>query len=254
MANPSFGSMSPYVGRPKKLYSINVPKPIPDVCDDEFNDPILDSKWVVVSGTRGTVNLFGTAGGIYDLVSAPGLLCTQILNGSNVFLRQDFTLPDGCSIVVAGAPSIMMLGQSGVVNNSIHLYLGVNDDDTGFTSGNYSYIGFDTNTDGYRILAGGSNVASSSGTPSAAAEASVDVGDTYYFRISRVGLLYYPSFSKNGLVWNLGNPSTFAAAGSNIWLISESVANTGSPRPIMTWDWIRMGSNKMFPWQYGCYD
>lgn len=224
-------------------WNINYPKAAADTPDDEFNAAALDAKWTAVNGSAGNVALLGSSGGVYELFEDESFLAVQIANGSEVNLRQDYTLPDGKSIVAAVSLSVSINAQSGLTNNDLRAGLVINDTDTGPFDGVDVGVVFDVDTDGWRIAApNGFNSTPISGTIAA-------VGNRIYFRVSRSGLSYYSFFSFDGMCWNPLGSQSLAGALSNVWLgFTSPVAFTETPKPIMLCHWIRQGTNDLLPW------
>jgi hypothetical protein len=223
-------------------WSINLRKAVADTPDDDFDAASLDGKWTVVNGAGGTVSLTGTSGGIYELFPEQSLLAIQVNNGALVNLRQDYTLPDGKSIILAMNPALVLAGQSGIVNNELRVGLYLNASDTSPETGSHTGIVLDADTDGWRIGAPSNfNSTPVSGTPAG-------LGDTIYLRIQRAGLVYHRYFSLSGLVWVPMGSDTEASALDNVWIGTTSAAAFGSPKPIITFPWIRLGGPGLFPW------
>jgi hypothetical protein len=223
-------------------WSINLPKAVADTPDDDFDASSLDGKWTAVNGSSGTVSLTGTSGAIYQLFPDQSLLAIQVDNGSLVNLRQDYTLADGKSLILAMNAALVLDGQSGISNNELRVGLYLNSDNAGPETGSHTGIVLDADADGWRIAApNGFNSTPVSGT-------APGLGDTIYLRILRAGLVYHRFFSLSGLVWVPMGGDTEASALDNVWIATTSAAAFGTPKPIITFPWIREGSNGLFPW------
>lgn len=232
---PGFGS-NPYQG-------ILDYKPTIDTPDDDFGSTTLDSKWTAVSGTSGTVSLTET-GEVekYDLSTRPGWLLMQAGSAADqkVELRQDWTLPDGDSIVVAVAIAISVEGNS-IVNNELGCGVSINDNDTGWNAGEYSSLYMDVQTAGYRpILYDGSTL---NGIADPA-----PMGVMQYFRLTRSGTSIYGSYTMDGATWMPLGSLTRTGTATNLWIFAESVAAAADPVPIQAFAWVRQGTNALDPW------
>jgi len=205
-----------------------------DPPDDEFDGPTLDSKWTAVSGSPGTVDLFATGTvGVYDLTTRPGTLLIQAKDAS-VRLRQDYTLPDGKSIVCA----LDALHNYG--SNNHQAGIGVSAGNTSQFDTGWSIAYEQDGTDDYDIqtLSGpssGGNTWDGSGF----------IG-RIYFRIARVNLTYHFFFSVDGFSWRWLDSRTMDSAASHLWLWVDGAAPTVAP--ICAFDWFRQGSNDFDPW------
>jgi hypothetical protein len=238
------GPISDVYYPPRWKLDLDKPKKQADPCDDEFDQGVLDPKWTVVDGSAGTCSLTYTGGDRYDVTSRKGWLLMQVDNGNHVKLRQDYTLPDGYSIVMACAPTTMADAQSGIANNEIHVGLALNDNDGDYPSGNAVYMYWDTGTDNWRI-AYASQGGTSYSTPIAI---SAPIAHRVYFRIARVSLDYYGFWSGDGSTWMPLAKYTAAAELTNVWVFAESLAAFGDPTPIHAVDWMRQGGNGIDPW------
>ena len=216
-----------------------------DTPDDEFDSTSLDPKWTVVGGATGTVDLIGTTGGIYDLATRSGWLLVQANNGNSVRFRQDYTLPDGKSMILALSPCILADGAPTISNNEIRVLLTLNDDDTDEVSGNVIDISYDAQANSARILFLRDNVTVVGGTT---ADSLVIAGKRMYFRIHRSSLTYYGFFSLDGFSWLPLGSSTVGSALNNVWISVISAAAFGTPVPIQAIDWIREGGAGIDPW------
>ena len=229
--------------------SIDVEKTTVDTPDDEFNSSTLDAKWTVVAGTSGTVSNTSTSGGIYDLATVSGLLLTQTNNGNNVRLRQDYTLPDGSSIVVCCIFNTTSDAQSGILNNQTQIGIMLNGDDSNpLSASRIEYI-VDANAEGWRLYA--TNGTTSLSTPTGSGVTSALIAHKVYLRVYRDGLDYYCSYSYDGILWSFFKKLTLASAADNVWIRSDSSADIDGPSPINGFDWIRLGGSGIRPWEYG---
>lgn len=211
-----------------------------DTPDDEFESTTLDGKWTAVGSiASGTVDLLETgAVNKYDLTTRPGWLLIQQGATSSGTLRQDHTLADGASIIVA-----MSVGtgfDSAIANNQINVGISLNDNDAGYNSGNYlnAYI----DTENYECVLKSYNdvtaVLSSEG---------IVFGQTIYFRVARSGLVYYIFYSLDGCSWCGLGSDTAGSAYDNIWLFMTTTSNP-TPAAIGAFNWIRQGTNSLDPW------
>lgn len=217
-----------------------------DTPDDDFDSGTLDAKWTVVTGASGTVDLLetGTTVAEYDLATRPGWMLMQAgrNTGQEVALRQDYTVPDGNSILCAVAVSYGA-GTTTEINNATQIRLSLNDNNTSSRSGNYVEMSVDSQAStAPRIY-----VASSVGADFAGAGLAVRV---VFFRIARSGLVYYPFFSADGSTWTPCGSRTFGSALDNVWIRVECLATitSGCPVPIVAYDWVRLGTNGLDPW------
>lgn len=237
-------------GSTYSFFDIDKPKAAADTPDDEFSESTLDGKWTVVSGSSGTVSLFESANvSKYDLTTRPGNLLMQVgqTGAQEVMLRQDYTLPDGKSIIASISPALMSDAESGIENNELQIGISLNDNDTGHAAGNSSEAFFDANADGWRVIHvihnGGSTTVGS--FPNGAMP---DPAKKMYFRISRVGSSYTVFWSGDGSTWFPLTSDTPAVTFDNVWIWAESSATFGDPIPIQVFDWVRLGTNDLDPW------
>jgi hypothetical protein len=234
-ATPGFGS-NPYQG-------ILDYKPTIDTPDDEFGSSTLDGKWTAVTGSSGTVDLAET-GEVekYDLATRPGWLLMQAGSAADqkVELRQDFTLPDGASIVVAMSNAISVEGNS-IVNNELWSGISINDNDAGYAAGEYSAIFNDVQANGYRP-------AFYDGSDLSGLALSTPMGTMQYFRMDRDGTSIYGYASMDGSTWMPFGPLVRSGTATNLWIFAESVAAAQDPVPIQAVKWIRQGTSAFDPW------
>ena len=220
-----------------------------DTPDDEFDAATLDAKWTVVTGASGTVDLLETGNvSKYDLATRPGWLLLQVGNDGSeeVSIRQDYTLPDGESIVLAIAPAFTMPVESGLPENAWKIGISLNDSDTTYDTAEYQFLAMEGDVDGWRIVLRDDGVNRGS-TPQG--EAGPGMAELIYLRMTRSGLDINCFFSIDGTVWNpLGPTVTRAGAADNIWIFNENQASLGGFTPIMAVSWIRQGSNALDPW------
>lgn len=217
-----------------------------DTPDDDFDSGTLDAKWTVVTGASGTVDLLetGTTVAEYDLATRPGWMLMQAgrNSGQEVALRQDYTVPDGNSILCAVAVSYGA-GTTTGINNATQIRLALNDNNTSSRSGNYVEMAVDSQAStAPRVY-----VVSSVGADFAGAGLAVRV---VFFRIARSGLVYYPFFSEDGSTWTPCGSRTFGSALDNVWIRVECLGTitSGCPVPIVAYDWVRLGTNSLDPW------
>ena len=234
-----------------KGFDIDAPKAVADMVDDEFSSSTLANKWSVVNGSAGTVDRFATSGtGSYDLISDPGKLLIQgAFSDDVVWLRQDYTLPDGKSLIMKFHPSVYHDESAayGTANNEANLFLGLNSDSTDLRAGNYVSIRFDSRDGASRIVStndtGGGDVNSGENSDNTAL-----VDSTMYFRIDRIGLTYYMWYSTDGVAWSGTGSATLGAAASRVWIYNESLVDPSTIVPIWSIDWIRQGNTSHIPW------
>ena len=235
-----FGAIYP----PSYKLELDEPKASADTPDDDFGSGSLDGKWTAVSGASGTCSLTRTdTTAIYDLASRSGWMLVQVGSNNKVELRQDFTLADGYSLILAVAPAL--LADGGIAANEIWVGLALNDNDAGYNSGNYAYLGLDEDSNDLRFFYRN--------------QAGTIVGHTFLgvllvlgrqvmFRILRSGLDYYAFYSWDGLTWVPMTKITAAAAYNNAWIVIHSQATFGTPIPIQAVSWIRQGGSGVDPW------
>lgn len=221
-----------------------------DTPDDDFLSTSLDGKWTAVAGSSGTVSLL-ESGDVakYDLATRPGSMLIQVGSAATqqVLLRQDYTLPDGASIVAAISPAIHFGAMAG---DELQIGLSLNTDDSGYGAGT-SYLHFhavevDSLPDTQTVVLGSSGGAAT--ITLASTQRTPAYGETIFLRISRSGLFYYPMISYDGQTWAQFGGTSYAAAFTNIWLFARNGGTTGTPVPIQSVRWIRQGTNGVDPW------
>lgn len=213
-----------------------------DTPDDDFDSGTLDVKWTVVSGSSGTVDMERTtaSSAIYDLDTRPGDLLFQASN-DDMSLRQDYTLPDGNSLILACTPNISF--DTGIAINEMLLELALNDNDSAANVGtNRVAIVVATTSSNYSII--GVNQASTTISTNPHAP----VGKRVYLRINRSGSTYYMYSSYDGNVWTPMGESNPASTPNNVWIGVRSSTNTADPKAIMAIHWVRQGNNNLDPW------
>jgi hypothetical protein len=213
-----------------------------DTPDDDFSAGSLDGKWTVVSGSSGTVDMERTtaSSAIYDLSTRSGDLLFQASN-ANFSIRQDYTLPDGNSIIVAITPNISF--DTSIADNEVLFELALNDNDSSSSSGtNRAAVMHQTNLNDYNVI--GVNQASAT----VGENPHVPAGTRVYYRINRSGSTYYMYHSMDGSVWMPLGSSSPASTPDNIWIGARSQTNTPDPKAIMAIHWIRQGNNNLDPW------
>jgi hypothetical protein len=236
-AGPS-GTFSPILDR----------KPTTDTPDDEFDSSTLDGKWTEVDGVTGTVDVIGkpVTDAIYDLSSRPSWLLIQGVGSNGVDLRQDYTLPDGKSLVVGFAPALA--ANSGTeddwINNEMRFAFSVNDDDAAHADGNFARIQFEVEANSYRWF-GSETGAVAVGHLSRSSGFSL--GALMYMRIARDGGDYHLFVTQDGSTWVPLGTATPGATADNIWIHMEAVSQP-VPAPIFAIPWIRLGTNDIDPW------
>lgn len=225
-----------------------------DTPDDDFTSGTLDAKWTTVAGASGTVTesavslLSTTNQSIYDLDTRPGYLLTQVgLDGARaVTLRQDFTLPDNASMIASVSPAF---GFDGTYNDDENTAgIAVNSSDTSWFDG----------TNGQKLIL----YASTTGSVTSGFELVAFDGTTtrrlfgslgahpLLLRIGRSGNVYYPMYSlSGGRSWShLGTGFDLAGAKNNFWIAHRNDAAHTSIVPIVSWNWVRQGTNSIDPW------
>lgn len=223
-------------------------KPTIDTPDDHFDDSALDAKWTVVAGSSGTVTLISTTNqAIYDLTTEPETLLTQVgRNGSqSVSLRQDYTLPDGASILTS-----FDFGATTVATDDVNFaLLSVNSDDAGpfnGTNGQKLQVYLTqagTGGSGLRIFAFDGTTANSI--------SAAWVLSPIILRIARSSTTYYALASlTGGRSWiSIGNGYSLGGAKDNFWIGHRNAASyTTGLVPITRWNWVRQGTNDLTPW------
>ena len=227
------------------LVNLENGKATTDTPDDDFTSGTLDGKWTVVDGGSGTVDPLSTSTtGIYDLSSRSGDLLFQV-NNNSVELRQDYTLPDGNSIILA--MTVAMHFDSAISNNELQIGLCLNDDNSGPVAGNNVIRMAAVETDGgtygmdaVRFAPGATNLGTDNNQ--------TDVTQRIYLRVFRDSLTYTPSFSINGATWATMSSTTMSSACDNVWIQIGSSASIGGTLPIQAVHWIRQGNNDIDPW------
>lgn len=228
-------------------------KPTVDTPDDEFDSTTLDGKWTAVTGSVGTVDRHevGTVEK-YDLTTRPGWLLMQAGRGGSqdVRLRQDYTLPDGESIILAAGHASGYDGEPGTGISQDIVALGLNDSDTTEVTGNWiRCYAATTSGGGIRIVFdddGGSSFATT------ASNSSAHLAGMIYLRIARSGTNYRGSFSVNGgVTWEpLGTQIAMGVALDNVWINGRNAQVHTSAVPIQAVDWIRLGTDALDPWSH----
>ena len=223
----------------------------PDALDDEFNSTTLDAKWTAVTGASGTVSLFET-GEVqkYDLTTRLGWLLLQAGSAANqkVQLRQDLTLADGDSVILAVAPVVSSDTNTGIVDDERWTGIVLNDNDAGYESGEWNAIFMDTFTDAFNIIHyDGTTVHGAVQTTTNQGNA-FPSGSLVYLRFSRVGSVLHAFVSTDGSTWMALGSDTRSATATNIWIFTESVVAGNDPVPIQAIYWIRQGNNSFDPW------
>lgn len=212
-------------------------KSTPDTPDDEFDSSTLDVKWTAVSGSSGTVDLLqsgSTVTEVYDLTTRSGTLLVQVGDGDDVLLRQDYTLPDGYSIVlsISGTPD-------GGDNMAIGLVLNQTDSDP--LTGEWFTNAMEQDSTQWVVQ-------SYSSTSSTGRETVRDVlAERVYLRIMRDDLTYHSFVSLDGSTWAWVYSETESFVHTNLW-IRVSGPNSSTYAPIIAIDWIRLGTNDFDPW------
>lgn len=227
-------------------------KPTTDTLDDEFDSTTLDGKWTAVSGSSGTVDLLET-GEVekYDLTTRPGWLLMQAgsVADQKVELRQDLTLADGASVILAISLTVSSDDNTGIGANELWAGISINDNDAGWDAGEYNALFFDVEVNGWRLLHYDGTSAFGATGPSGTT-ASSPVTELIYLRFMRSGSVVYAFWSVDGSSWMAMGSETRSATATNIWIFTESVAAASEPVPIVAVDWIRQGTNNLDPWSH----
>ena len=235
-------------------FKIDRPPVSADAVNDEFNGTTLDAKWTVVNRSSGTVSLTAAGGNGYDLTTRPGWLLMQPDTGGYVQLRQDYTLPDGSSVVACVAPCVSVNGQSGITDNQLDCGIAVSDDSGAWHNGNYATVHFDAEVDGFRIYGGGGlggdgSIVSGNGRSVPTADTgNMLIARRLYFRILRSSLDYYTMFSCDGEIWLPYKKITLPAAADTLWVFGQVDDAIPDPTPIVGFDWVRIGGSGVDPW------
>lgn len=221
--------------------NLELGKTTTDTPDDDFDAGSLDGKWTVVDGSSGTVSMDPSLPvDVYDLTTRDELL-VQVSSNNAFEIRQDYTLPDGNSIVMAFTPAINFADDSDV---SYSVKLALNDNDTSHNSGTYLFLDANTNINKFRI-----NYFDSSSNLVDNNPGTSDFGNRLYFRINRDGLAYTCYYSYTGSTWLPLRRQTFGSAFDNVWIqvVTDSSVTT-RPAATTAIHWIRQGNNNIDPW------
>lgn len=229
---------------------IDEPKETPDAIDDEFNTNKIDStKWTIIKGDIGVVDIFSEtldgSNSIIDMTTISDSLLVQTANGKDFEMYQDFTLLDGESIIL-NMNAIAQMTQTDAGFISCGMCLG--DGSTALT-GNYIATKFSSNPDGWWMIKEITSEVVSGAWGNAGDEPAVAAKDIYY-KISKIGSKYQVSYSLSGKNWMIGNYlTTIAGTQDKLFLFSRSTATqTGSPLPVIMFNWLRKGDNIIKPW------
>lgn len=217
--------------------------------DDEFNAQTLDAKWTVIAGSHARIDLLeGNNVARYDLVTRTGCLLIQVGSAATqeVQLRQDYTLADGESVILAISPA-MHLGS--VTADELQIGLGLNSDDSFYSAGSTHFEFYAVETDSTPDIQA-SPTGHSGGQGSVTVTLTNAISRTLFLRMSRSSLFYHPSFSFDGMSWSPLGGSSFAAAHNNLWIFARNAGTTGTPIPVQAIHWIRSGVNSVDPWPW----
>jgi len=217
-------------------------KPTGDEPDEEFQDSALDSKWTVVSGSTGVVNIIQPAGSlaIYDLATRHGWLLCQV-NYAGVYFYQNYTLPTGKTIIVCATPTAPASVPSPAAGAQA-MGISLNNSTT-------TYVGTDYIRVGWRVYSTTScYLWSDNPAGTLGSHAPNQYGEAFYFMIARTNTTYYTYFSKNGTTWTPFGSSTTTVAYGKLWFNCISGTTVGVPIPIQAIDWIRQGNLNPNPW------
>jgi hypothetical protein len=215
-----------------------------DTPDDDFDSGSLDGKWTAVNGSSGTVSFLETAHvNKYDLGTRSGWLLIQAGNSGSrtVELRQDWTLGDGESIILAISPGLQL--DDTAANNDHWIGMAINDDDAGYDAGsNKVWVNAEVQA------AGQISIFAYDGSTIYGKIDNAPGLWLLYFRIARVGTSYYASVSRDGSSWTLLGDKTIASAPNNLWIFVDNINPVVDPVPITAVYWIRQGTNTLDPW------
>lgn len=227
-------------------FDLDEPKAVADDPDDEFDTGALDVKWTVVDGAANPVDLMADPTGRYDLTTRVGFLLLQARNTDNVDLRQDYTLPDTQSIVLAFSFGMAIDARSGILTDEVIVGLSLNNNDGGAHLGNYIVVEADADPDGWKIRSYFTGIGDYDSTPEN--QHGAPLARRIYFRIIRDGTSYWSYYSGDGTTWqSLGAAKAVGAILDNIWIYVHTVGAL-SPTPIHAVDWIREGDDAFDPW------
>lgn len=210
--------------------------------DDEFIGTSLDPKWTVVSGSAGTVSLLDTTAGVarYQVVDR---LLVQVAPSALLTMRQDYTIPDGGSVVAA--VEVPWVGSGG---DNGRFYLWANTDDTSPTVADAIGTGIEQDGGLFELQGLTDAISITGGVEITARDIASDL---LYLRITRSGLLYRGWVSTNlGRSWSIIVNKTAAAALTNVWFyaLGPSALGLNGGNPIYTVYWIRGGDDNLDPW------
>ena len=213
-----------------------------DTPDDLFPGTTLNGKWTVVTGAAGTVNLIDNADPRQVYQVDNGKLRIQVGNADSVLLRQDYTLPDNRSMVMA--VEIPYIGQAGD-NADIGLALNTNDASVATVESIHAMAEQDT---AEWVFQG--TVDAGATTNSFEILDHTLAGELAYFRITRSGLVYRSFASLNrGRSWTFLGTRTATTAFNNVWIRSGgSALPTAGVNPIFTVYWVQEGGVGVDPW------
>jgi hypothetical protein len=215
--------------------------------DDDFDTGALDAKWTPSKGTLGSVALLSGSTAIYDLTTRQGDMLLQAGNNGQCYFRQDYTLPDARSIVLALSIGGSTAGEGDFVGNSTWLGIALNNDNNGPLTGTYCALFFDAQISGGRIISyqNGSTVAGTAGT---GGQVEGILGSRLFLRVVRQGLKYHFFTSQDGIAWIALMSYTAPSAFENVWIFIEGRAAPPAPLPIHAVHWIREGGEGLDPW------
>lgn len=218
-----------------------------DSIDDEFESTTLDAQWTAVGPSSGTVDLFETSSTVnkYDLTTRPGWLLMQAGSTKTCSFRQDATLGDGESVVLA--ISAGMTHDDIMANNQLSAGLALTSSDTSHSSGDHVQLILDsdgsTTADTRIKFWDGISVEGLTST-------SIVHGTMVYLRFHRVSLTYYALYSLDGSTWIHIGSETETTAFSNIWIFHATSSGALTPYGISAVKWIRQGGSGLDPWKF----
>lgn len=215
-----------------------------DTPDDNFDGTALAGKWTAVGGSAAVID-FLEAGDVakYELDTDKDLLYMQAgdLTANVVELRQDWTLGDGESIVVAVAFA-MEYEDDTASNNELRVGISLNNNDAGYADGTYVWLGFDVDA-GKAV-----NIVSyDGGTVYDGQVLNGNIG-LAFLRFLRSGSNYYAMYSRDGLTWTRLGTYT-GTTYDNLWIFADC-GSTGlnPPIPVTVFHWVRQGTDDLNPW------
>ena len=201
---------------------------------DEFSGGTLNPNWTVVTGTSGTVNLWGTSmsNTVYDLATRPGCMLVQIDDASSSYLQLRAPVIDNDEQLIV---CMNVNPYAALTNNAFWCGLSVSSANTSHDAGSYIRFVWDGSDN--------NNVTTFDGGAIISRKYDGFFTSRTYWRVVRIADEYYWSFSIDGVTWIPMPKRTPGTAASYVWIIlgvRAAVAPlTGEPAPISTINWIR---------------